>query len=254
MLPLPDLQAAFTGGIFGECISNAIAPGRFAPDQHLQIYRNNIFQSLTGALKAVYPVIERLVGDGFFRFAADGYIRRHPPRSGNLHDFGIHYADFLTGFAPAASLSYLPDVARLEWAWHEAFHAADAPALDARCFAEIPAQRQARLRLCLHPSARLLSSAYPLLRIWQANQDGAAEQDINLAEGGVQLMVIRRELQVQIETLSLGELVLLRALAQGETLEFACEAAFASDTAFDLTATLQRVVHSGVLISLREDT
>ena len=254
MLPLPELQAAFVAGVFGEnAAATAIAPGRFAPDQHLQIYRNNIFASLTGALKAVYPVVERLVGDGFFRFSADGYIRCHPPHSGNLHDFGKYYADFLTGFAPAASLPYLPDVARLEWAWHEAFHAADAPSLDPRQFAEVATDRQAFLRFTLHPSARLLSSSYPLLRIWQANQDGAAEREINLTEGGVQLLVHRRDLHVQIETLSLGEHALLHALAQGATLETACEAALASAAAFDLTATLQRVVHGGVLASLRQD-
>lgn len=251
MRSLPELQAAFVAGVFGEsAAATAIAPGRFAPDQHLQIYRNNIFESLTGALKAVYPVIERLVGDGFFRFAADVYIRRHPPRSSNLHDFGAHYADFLTGFAPAASLAYLPDVARLEWAWHEAFHAADAQALDPLCLTEYAPECHGLLHFNLHPSARLLSSVYPLLRIWQTNQDNATPQAINLNEGGVQLLVIRRERRVEIETLSIGEHALLHTLVQGKTLEAACEAAFAADPTFDLTSALQRVIRGGMLVSL----
>lgn len=253
MLRLPELQAAFAAGILGESAvaMAAIAPGRFAPDQHLQIYRNNIFESLTGALTAVYPVIERLVGTGFFRFAADNYIRLHPPRSGNLHDFGMHYADFLAGFAPAAGLPYLPDVARLEWAWHEAFHAADAAALDARRLADVAAEQQGDLRFTLHPSARLLDSPYPLLNIWQANQDDAAEQIIDLTQGGAPLLVIRRGLRVEIDTLTPGEHALLRALAQDATLETACDAAFAVEAAFDLAVALQRGIHGGTLVALR---
>lgn len=251
MLPLPELQAAFLAGVLGEGAALPIAPGRFPPDQHLQIYRNNVFASLTGALKAEYPVIERLVGEGFFRFAADGYIRRHPPSSGNLHDFGAHYANFLTGFAPAAALPYLPDVARLEWAWHEAFHAADAEPLDPQRLAEVAPAHQSSLRFTLHPSARLLISSYPLLRIWQANQDNAPEQAIDLKEGGAQLLVIRRGLQVEIETITIGEHALLHALAQDATLEAACEAAFASDATLDLTVALQRIVQGGILVSLR---
>lgn len=251
MQPLPELQAAFAAGVFDGSAVAAIAPGRFPPEQHLQIYRNNVFESLTGALKAVYPVVERLVGEGFFRFAADGYIRRHPPHSGNLHDFGEHYAEFLSGFAPAAALPYLADVARLEWAWHEAYHAADADRLDPQRLVDVAPQQHGGLRFTLHPSARLLNSAYPVLRIWQANQDGATEQIIDLNEGSVRLLVMRRDLRVEIEALPAGEHALLLALAQGAPLETACEAAFAADAAFDLGAALARAVQGGTLVSWR---
>ena len=106
--------------------------------RYLQVYRNNVFESLVGALKAVYPVVERLVGTGFFAYAADGYIRRHPPTSGNLHDFGGDFAGFLAGFEPARELTLLPDIARLEWAWHRAFHAADQAPLALERLAAVP--------------------------------------------------------------------------------------------------------------------
>lgn len=250
---LPELQAAFADGIFGENpdVIATIAPGRFAPDQHLQIYQNNVFESLTSALKAIYPVIERLVGEGFFRFAADHYIRQHPPRSGNLHDFGMHYAAFLAGFAPAAGLPYLPDVARLEWAWHEAFHAEDATPFDARRLAEVPVELQGNLRFVLNPSARFIDSVYPILSIWKANQDQAPEEIIDLTQGGAPLMVIRRSLRVEIETLTPGCHALLRALEQDAYLEVACDAALAVESNFDLAAALQHGIQGGVLVALR---
>ena len=102
MPSLPELQRAFAAGVFAEdvAVTRHILDGRFPAARHLQVYRNNVFESLVGALKAVYPVVERLVGTGFFAYAADGYIRRHPPVSGNLHDFGDSFAGFLAGFEP----------------------------------------------------------------------------------------------------------------------------------------------------------
>lgn len=253
MPQLLELQTAFAGGIFSENpdVIATIAPGRFGPEQHLQIYQNNVFESLTSALKAIYPVIERLVGEGFFRFAADHYIRQHPPRSGNLHDFGMHYAHFLAGFTPAAGLPYLPDVARLEWAWHEAFHAEDAASFDARRLAEVPVEQQGNLRFALNPSVRFIDSVYPILNIWKANQDQAPEEIIDLTQGGTPLMVIRRGLRVEIETLTPGGLALLRALEQDACLEAACDTAFTFESNFDLAAALQRGIQGGALVALR---
>ena len=185
----------------------------------MQVYRNNVFESLVGALKAVYPAVERLVGAGFFAYAADGYIRRHPPASGNLHDFGGDFAGFLTGFEPARELAYLPDVARLEWAWHRAFHAADQAPLALARLAAVPPEQYGKLRFRLHPSVQLIASDYPILRIWQVNQpEYAGNVVVNLADGGVRLLVARRELEVVIESLSAGDDALLRAFVAGRRL------------------------------------
>jgi len=118
---LHALQRGFAEAVFTrdlERFAPEIAPGRFPPAQLLQVYRNNVAVNLTEALKAVYPAMARLVGDEFFAHAAGHYLRHHPPASGNLHDFGAVFADFLAAFEPARGLDYLPDVARLEWAWH----------------------------------------------------------------------------------------------------------------------------------------
>ncbi|HLD13305.1 MAG TPA: DNA-binding domain-containing protein, partial [Burkholderiales bacterium] len=69
---MPELQRAFAAGVFAEdvAVTRHILDGRFPAARHLQVYRNNVFESLVGALKAVYPVVERLVGTGFFAYAA----------------------------------------------------------------------------------------------------------------------------------------------------------------------------------------
>lgn len=237
------------GGAADPALLAAIRPGRFAPERLLQVYRNNVFERLTGALRAVYPVVERLVGEDFFRHTAEEYLRRHPPRSGYLHDFGQHFPGFLAAFPPAAALVYLPDVAHLEWAWHEAFHAAQAAPLDLARLAAVPPQQYESLRLRLHPSARLLASPYPVARIWQVNQPGwRGEQTVALAEGGAQWLVIRRRLEVKIEPCRAGEYAWLEHLAAGRPLGEATEAALAAEPGFDLTACLRRHIEQETIV------
>ena len=255
MPSLPELQRAFAAAVYAgdEAIARHVCGGRFPAERHLQVYRNNVFESLVGALKAVYPVVERLVGAGFFAYAADGYIRHHPPASGNLHDFGDSFAEFLAGFEPARGLVYLPDVAQLEWAWHRAFHAADRTPLTIERLAAVPPEQYGQLRFRLHPSAQLIASDYPLLRIWEVNQPAyAGDVTVNLADGGVRLLVVRRELEVVIESLGAGDDALLRAFAAGQRFEDASTAALAAQLDYDLAAALRRHVASAVIIDVQE--
>ena len=250
MPSLPELQRAFAAAVYADdaTVTAHVRHDRFPAARHLQVYRNNVFESLVGALKAVYPAVERLVGAGFFAYAADGYIRRHPPASGNLHDFGDSFAGFLAGFEPARELAYLPDVARLEWAWHRAFHAADRTPLTIERLAAVAPEQYGQLRFRLHPSAQLIASDYPLLRIWEVNQPAyAGDVAVNLADGGVRLLVVRRELEVVVEPLSAGDDTLLRAFAAGQRFEEASTAALAAQPDYDLAAALRRHVARATL-------
>ena len=257
MPALPELQAGFAAAVFEDDnrIASALRAGRFGGERLLQIYRHNSFASLTRALEAVYPVVARLVGEGFFRYAADRYIRQQPSTSGNLHDFGDRFALFLEAFEPATTLPYLPDVAFLEWAWHCVFHAAGHAALALEQLAAVPAAQHDRLVFALQPAARLLVSDYPILRIWQANQPDAGEQEIDLAEGGVRLLLWRRALDIEFKILGAGEFQLLRACAD-QPFAAACAAALAAEADFDLPAALQQHVLLGTIASfhLRPDT
>ncbi len=252
MLSLPELEQAFADGMFdenGAKLLAHVAPGRFGAERHLQVYRNNIFTSLTEALRAVYPVVTRLVGEGFLKYAAHEFIRRYPPMSGNLHDFGSEFADFLAGFAPAKDLVYLPDVALLEWAYHEVFHAADPLSADIGGLRHVAPEAYGQLRFSLHASARLLASAYPVLHIWQVNQsDYNGGSTVKLSEGGVKLLVKRKGIAVEFENLSEAAYDFLSACAKGSTFAQASSAALATEPGFDLAQTLRQYFLPGTLI------
>ena len=159
MLALHELQRRFAAAVLdsdGSGFEHHIRAAGLPGARRLQVYRNNTRLGLTGALEAVYPVVSKLVGEGFFRYAAAEYIARHPSRLGDLHEYGGFFPAFLRAFEPAAELVCLPDVARLEWSYHQVFHAARHMPLDPRALANIPAERQGALRFQLHPAAYAL--------------------------------------------------------------------------------------------------
>ena len=251
---LRELQRDFVTAIWNE--SSAVLPqiraDRFSADQHLQIYRNNILGTLTTALGDVYPVTEKLVGSGFFGYAAHEYLRDHRPLNANLHDFGGAFAGFLADFPPAQSLPYLPDVARLEWAWHRALHAAEAMPFDPVVLAAVPEEHHGQLRFGLHPSAHLLHSSYPILRIFEIHQeDFHGDMNVNLETGENRVLVIRRGIQVRAELLSAGEYALLSAFLQNRCLDDALHAALAAEPPFDLNTVLASHARRGTLANLR---
>lgn len=217
------------------------------PDVRLGIYRNHTSSNLCEALQSDYAVVERLVGKEFFNFMARAYIVDTPSRSGDVNDYGEDFPGFIAEFSPVASLPYLADVARLEQAWKQCFYAADEEPLNGSLLGALPAERVPELCLELQPGLRLLSSEYPVTRIWSVNQADTAPEDEILIDAGAEWILLQRvEGQVQINQLPQIEFVWLKALSEGSTLAEAVEAAFAVSDAFDLANCLQRYLAQGV--------
>ena len=253
---LREWQCRFADTIIagGDASAALIRDGKLSAARRIEVYRHNVFSNLRGALKDVYPVTLRIVGEAFFSCAADRYVRETPSTSGDLNQFGRKWPDFLAAYPPVCELPYLPDVARLEWAWHECFHAADALPLDLSCLAAFEPERHGALVFRLHPAVRLLTSAYPLVRIWQVNQvDFIGDMAIDWSQDGDALLVRRdgfdeaEGVAVTIQALPAGAWQFLRGLQQGFVLASAVSAAIETDDSFDLPPFLSWCVQSRVI-------
>ncbi len=252
MSPLRELQAAMRAALLdepGRAPVTAILDDGLGAEARLAIYRHHVLDSLTEVLGATYPVVRRLVDERFFAYAADRYIRRHPPAGPYLFEYGAAFADFLAGFPPCAHLAYLPDVARLEWAINVAAHAPDAVPLDPRALQGLDPTDAPRLRFGVHPSLTLLASPWPVDRIWRANLPDSAETTVDLAAGGARLAVCRRGEQVVLDALEPAPWALRAALAGGRSLEEAAAAALGLDPGLDLAAALRALLEDGTLIA-----
>lgn len=196
MPSLRELQHAVRRSILehddGEAIRHIVGAG-IAPQDRLSVYRNTFTQTLVRALRLSYPAVDRLVGAEFFDAAARDFIVKQPPRSSYLDDFGGDFAGFLERFAPAASVAYLGDVARLEWAVSRALHAPDAPPLAIASLGPVDAADHARICFTPHPSIGLVHTVFPTDVIWRAvlDDDDAALSAIDLSNGPAWLLVQR---------------------------------------------------------------
>jgi hypothetical protein len=254
MPSLRELESSFGRGLLGEpeaALLDLIAPDGLTSDARLRIYSNHVLVTLTDVLLATFPVVCRLVDERFFRYAADQYIRAHPPVVPCLFEYGESFAAFLAGFGPCQHLEYLPDVARLEWAINYADHADDADAIDAARLGEVPADRIGSVVLALHPSVSFLSSPWPVDRIWRANQpDADPDATVNLDAGGTQLEIRRLGEDVVLRSLDAATYAFRTALACGESLELAVAAAHSVDPNVDLALTMQQLLADGIVISI----
>ena len=171
-----------------------------AAERRLSVYRNTFASNLANALRLSYPAVRRLVGDEFFEGAATIFMHERPPVSAYLDEYGAQFAEFLARFPPAASLAYLADVARLEWAVNRALHAPDAEPLDVTRLAALEQNDHDHVRFVPHPSVSLVSANYPVDAIWRAvlAQDDTALAAIDLAAGAVWLLVQRLATGVEV--------------------------------------------------------
>lgn len=241
MSSLRELQAAFAAALDGDARKlAALAADGTRASECIAVYRNNARHNFGEALRAVYPVVEQLVGSEFFAFGAERYRAAHPSMSGDIHRYGNRLADFLAAFPPAAALPYLPDVARLEWAMHEVFHAEDVVPFAVDQLTGLSENDLSRLVFELSPACRLLRSPYAVDRLWLLHQPGVPwDAGFDLTDGAA--MLVRREgYAVEVERLDEAEHALLATLARGATLGAGYDAAAGVDAAFDLAGSLVR--------------
>jgi len=245
---LRELQAEIREALLGDGgAAAAVLADGLAADARLAIYRHHILATLTDALKAAYPVVCRVVDERFFGYAADRYIRQHPPAGPCLFEYGETFADFLATFPPCRDLAYLADVARLEWAMNVAAHADDVMPLHSRALHGLDPADTPRLTFTFTPSLALLESPWPIDRIWRANQPDAADVSIDLRAGGARLEIRRVGDDVVFRSLEAVPWAFRRALARGQTLEEAAATALALEPSLDLGGALRALLDDGVL-------
>jgi hypothetical protein len=219
------------------------------PDKRFAVYRNNVIVGLSEALRTQFPATEKIVGPEFFMGMARVFVATEPPRSPVLTSYGERFPAFIEAFPPAGELPYLADVARLEVARTQAYHAADTAPLDAAAW-RVDANALVGMRVTLHPSLRILRSAYPVVTIWSMN--AGILEPASLEECAAEdAVIVRPQAEVEVRKLPPGGSAFLEALATGTTLGEAAATAANSHTAFDLAVNLAGMIGAGLAIELR---
>lgn len=228
--------------------AGCVGPDGKPDDKRFAVYRNNVVASLTEALRESFPAVCRIVGEEYFRALAPIYIAQQPPASPVLLEYGTTFPAFLAQFEALAELRYLPDVARIERAWLESYHAADALALDLATLADVPSDRADDICFTAHPSLRLVRSSFPALTIWRMNIGDGIAGPVDLAAGGEDALMLRAEAEVEVRAIPPGAAELLAALASGRPLGQAAAAAMEVCPSFHLVGDLTALLDAGLFI------
>jgi Putative DNA-binding domain len=248
-LSLAELQTAFRSACLGgdaPGLATLVDGAQIGADARLRIYRHHVFDSLTTALGATFSSVLSLVGEDFFRMLARTYIAQTPPSGPVLSEYGANFADFIERHERVRDLVYLADAARLDWALTRAYGSEGGAALTAAQLAEMAPEALGDLRLRLRTGVSLLRSAYPLDRIWSVSH-GKDGSSIDLASGGVELVVFQRDDDAAFSRLSHGEAALLAACDGATSLALALERASAADPSFDFVTTLPKFLDLAIL-------
>ena len=218
------------------------------PAQRLNIYRNHYNISLGEALKATFPVVCRVLDPRFFAYAASEFIKVSPPRQVCLFEYGEGFPDFIAAFPPCAHLSYIGDVARLEWMINGGAPFAGACRRSTARIWPSSTCQISTARLCaaaLAPPDRIPLAHRSHLAPEQAGREG--EGAVDLDAGGCRLEIRQLGEDVVFRPLEPGEFALRAKLAKGGNSGGGCRGCSCRRPLFDTADGLRRLFAEGLV-------
>lgn len=243
---IPD-QTTFHAALFDpeQPVPKGLSDGANRPaGRRFDVYRNNIAVSLTEALHKAFPTVATLLGQRNMDGLARLYIRRNPPDTPCLMQYGANLPGFIATLPHLCHLGYLPDIARLDLAMRRAYHAADAAPAD---LSDIAPETLLQSALSLAPAMQLIRSAWPIHAIWRFNtEEGAPKPE----PGPEDVVILRPAYDPLPQRLPPGGAAFLQALVDGATVAAAHETACTETPGFDPGPVLALLIRGAAITGL----
>lgn len=248
MMPLtPDEDMrthAPDGRSMHDVAATFVAPNsRLTSFERLEIYNRQYWLRVLGALGEDFPVLRAVVGPQRFEALSIAYLTENPNRSFTLRNLGSKLPQWLADHPEHAGRRHalVADVAKIEWAFIEAFDNGERTPLALDQIATLDATS----RLGLQPHVRLMALQFPVDDLViamhsrekrQVSEAGVISDDDD-PFSDVRLPAIRRRVlwlaahrvdnNVYYRRLDREEYGMLRALRDGQPLAAALDAGFA---------------------------
>ncbi len=215
---MPDLQTVqnqmrdtiVSGDASAATLAAYIDDNGIDAERRLQVYRNNFRESLTEALRGIFPGAIAFIGDEFFTGIVAEFVKTSPPDRPQLSGYGGDFADFFRTFEHAKRVAYVADLMELEWAIHESQNAPNAD----RYSPEEALNALDTGTLSVHPSLRLVEAPTPIVSFWMVTKGQLKPELIRVDSGGEQAAVVRVDGAVQLQPLDKDDFLLLTKLAK----------------------------------------
>jgi hypothetical protein len=214
---------------------------RLSSFDRLEIYNRQYWFRVIGAVSEDFPAISAVLGAKKFDSLVLAYLRENPSTSFTLRNLGSKLPQWLEAHPELVPRRHklLLDIARLEWAYVEAFDSAEHEPLTTADFADLGAES----RLFLQPHLQLLDLDYPVDELVLAVHQQTPPSDImsnavterkqvkrvrlpQMRRSPIHLAVHRFENSVYYRRIDREAFLLLSALQTGTPLGQALEWAF----------------------------
>jgi len=166
-----------SGSSVEEIVDGYVKPNdRLSSFERLEIYNRQYWFRLIAAVSEDYPALNAILGPIRFDKLILAYLKENPSTSFTLRDLGAKLASWLEDHPKFTGLHHdlAVDVARLEWAYIEAFDGATVPPLDENDFAALVPTSV----LALQPHLRLLELRYDADEVVLAVHKNTQDVDI----------------------------------------------------------------------------
>lgn len=246
--------------------------------ERMDIYRNNVFTSLSNVILSRHKLLKALVGEDFLDMIARRYVRENLPDQACLDYYALDFAAFLKNQKEVKAYPYLSDVATLETKAHLVAHADDDTALDVTKIQSLPAEKLDTLRLKTRAAFDLFKSDWPIYSIRDfclkeigidqtqdifedtdlganaaldptdqhknvTKQDKVSkdrQETLDISTGGENVFIIRSFLKTDIHVCNDAEYLFLENIKNNTALNDATEHVLSKHPDFDLGITLQK--------------
>jgi hypothetical protein len=235
-------ETAPDGRAMKDVAESFIAPNsRLTAFERLEIYNRQYWLRVLGALAEDFPAVRAVVGAKRFEELSVAYLSVHPSRSFSLRNLGSKLVEWLIANPQWCGRRHAlaVDLARIEWAFVEAFDNAERTPLTLDQIATLDGES----RLALQPHVQLLALDYPAddiaLRLHGKEKRQTSEAGISHDDGDAapaRLPRLRRrptwvaahrvDLNVYYRRMEREEFRTLAAIRDGYALGEALEAGF----------------------------
>jgi len=195
----------------------------YAPEElesRLKVYRNNIALSLTGTLREIFPVTEKVLSSPTFCKIARDFIYSHPSHCHDLNSYGEGFPAYLTAITEFSHLPFLVDLANLELRWDECLELEDDEAMTADQAMEMISDHGKDCVFRLRSSARILETSYDILSLWKSIREisNGLELKIESNWNACHLIVWKDEFTRRVHLIEEELWPILSALKEGRRL------------------------------------
>jgi hypothetical protein len=243
LTPNEDMRAEGPDGRrMSDVAASFIAPNsRLTAFERLEIYNRQYWFRVLGALADDFPGLRAVIGSKAFEALSVAYLSAHPSKSFSLRNLGSKMPEWLAAnpqWAGRRSMLAI-DVARIEWAFVEAFDNAERTPLTLDQIATLDAGSRLALQPHLQPIAMEYAADDLVLALHDREKRQTSEAGMKQEDGPeppAKLPRLRRrptwvaahrvDLQVYYRRLHRDEFLTLAAIRRGLPLAEALEAGF----------------------------